>query len=103
MVVRERATIYVRVDGVKWRLYDEEGVTQGKFNSLESAMTAARYLARDHAPCVIKGQDENGEWRVTETYLEPEQVDVAASPADDPDAGRRVEVRAGRRRRKWLG
>jgi hypothetical protein len=96
VVVRERATIYVRVDGARWRLCDEEGVTQGMFTSLEAAMTAARFLARDHAPSVVKGQDGNGEWRVFETFED-------AGEAGARSGEKKVAAGSGRRRRKWFG
>ncbi|MEX0989654.1 MAG: hypothetical protein WD206_05085 [Actinomycetota bacterium] len=89
--MRERATIYVRVEGRKWRLHDHEGKSQGVFGNLDAALTAARYIARDHMPSCVKAQDANGAWMVFESFEGPETAEDQA-----------VSTLNGRRRRKWF-
>ncbi|MEX2274564.1 MAG: hypothetical protein WEA10_03220 [Actinomycetota bacterium] len=85
VAVRERTLFYVKLDDGRWRLSDEEGGFFGRFGSLESAVTAARFLARQAAPSAILGQDASGAWEVYESF---EHEAPAADRPDDRSNGR---------------
>ena len=88
VAVRERTLFYVRVEDGRWRLSDEEGGFFGRFGSLESAVTAARFLAREAAPSAIMGQDAAGAWNVYESFdHQAPDVDRSDDRSDDRSSG----------------